>query len=82
MNSDLLLFLCNIITVATEPPPSASTNTSAVMIHFFRRVGNTVHDALHVAADRSQRRFQIMGDVADQLAVLFFVIEPLLGIVL
>ena len=34
VNSDRLLFLCNIITVATEPPLNVSTSTSAMMIHF------------------------------------------------
>ena len=40
-------------------------NSTDVLFLLFRRIRHAVHDALHVALDRRDRRLQIMGNVAD-----------------
>ena len=52
------------------------------MIHLFGCVRHAVNNALDITTHRRERRFQVMRDIADELAVLSLVVQTLLGVFL
>ena len=49
-----------------------------ILIHFFRGIRHTVHNAFHIALYGGNRSFQIVRDIADQLTVLLLMLQLLL----
>ena len=45
-------------------------NGTHIPVHLLRRIRHTIHDPLHITLHRSDRRLQIMGNIADQLLIL------------
>ena len=45
-------------------------NGTHIPVHLLRRIRHTIHDSLHITLHRSDRRLQIMGNIADQLLIL------------
>ena len=43
-----------------------------ILIHLFRCICNSIHDTFHISFNSSNRRFQIMGNIAYQLLILLF----------
>ncbi len=52
-----------------------------ILIPFFRGIRNTVHQSFRISFYRSDRRFQIVCNVADQHFIFFLAIDFLFGIV-
>ena len=45
-------------------------NGTHIPVHLLRRIRHTIHDSLHITLHRSDRRLQVMGNIADQLLIL------------
>ena len=45
-------------------------NGTHIPVHLLRRIRHTIHDPLHITLHRSDRRLQVMGNIADQLLIL------------